>query len=309
MLLDRKIYLTAGLIVALIFLGCSDQSETKASANKSDSGKTGSMQAPSSAREKGASADKGTVEGEVLETFDSGGYTYLKLDTGAGEKWAATAQTDVQKGEDVELKSGPVMQDFHSKTLDRTFPEIIFSSGIVGESSAGEGQSTGMMGSQGSNVADSDQEEADFQNALQSEGGGRPQSPSMQQTGSQDVSGGSEKAVTKAQNISVEKSSAENGYTIGEIYSKAGELDGEKVRVRGKVMKVLPNIMGKTWIHLQDGTGSAGENTHDLVFTTQEDNMPDKGQEIEMQGVLAKDKDFGAGYSYKAIVEKAEIVE
>ncbi|MFW5906226.1 MAG: DNA-binding protein [Desulfobia sp.] len=309
MLLDRKIYLTAGLIMALVFLGCSDQSESNASANKSESGKTGSMQAPSSAGEKGASPNGAIVEGKVSETFDSGGYTYLKLDTEAGEKWAATAQTDVQKGEDVALKSGPVMRDFHSESLDRTFPEIIFSGGLVGESSAGAGQVAGMMGSQGSNVADSGQEEADFQNALQSEGGGGSMSSSMQQPDSQDVSGGSEKSITEAQDISVEKSSAENGYTIGEIYSEAGELDGEEVRVRGKVVKVLPNIMGKTWVHLQDGTGSAGENTHDLVFTSEEDNMPGKGQEVEMQGVLAKDKDFGAGYSYKVIVEKAEIVE
>lgn len=287
MLFDRKIYVSVGLIMTLIFLGCSDQSESKASADKPQSAKAGSMKA------KG-----GAVKGTIMETFDSGGYTYMKLDTGEGETWAATGRTEVQKDQSVTLKPGPVMRDFHSKSLDRTFSEIIFSSGLVGqEKAAGGGKQKASPDAKGA---------PSFQDAMKAEGMGGMSSPApAAKPGGE--SGGNLKAVTSAQDISVEKVEAENGYTIGEVYNKAGELNGEKVRVRGQVMKVSPNIMGKTWIHLQDGTGNAMDNTHDLVFTSQA--IPEKGQTIVLEGVLAQDKDFGAGYRYKAIVEKAQIVE
>src|SRR5712691_4834266 len=38
----------------------------------------------------------GTLSGKVLETMDSGGYTYLKLRTGSGDVWAAVQQTKSQ---------------------------------------------------------------------------------------------------------------------------------------------------------------------------------------------------------------------
>ncbi|MFO7762077.1 MAG: DNA-binding protein [Thermodesulfobacteriota bacterium] len=294
--------MTAILATALIFLGCSDQSESKASESNLESNKAGTGQNASSAGGE-------TIKGTVLETFDSGGYTYIKLDTtGEGEIWVATVNLDLQKGKNIELMSGPVMHDFYSKTLDRTFPEIIFSGGLKGsESGPGKGhQMTGMMNSYGQQPAGRGQEEPSFQDALKSEGMG-PMSMPTESGRPQTESGGSLKAVTTAQDISVQKSSAENGYTIAEIYSKAGELDGKKVQVRGKVMKVSPNIMGKNWIHFQDGTGNAMKNTHDLVFTSQA--RPEKGQKLVMEGTLAKEKDFGAGYRYKAIVENAEIVE
>ncbi len=300
MLVNRKIYVTVGLIMSLIFLGCSDQSESKAT--KESKEKTGHSETETAKAK--SSSENGVIKGTVLETFESGGYTYLKLDTGEEEVWAATAKADVQQGESVELMPGPVMKNFHSKSLNRTFPEIIFSGGVKGA----ERKQSSVMGDphgQGSSES-ADQQASSFEGALKSEGMGGMSSPAPG-TGTGAESGGSQQAVTSAQDISVEKSSAENGYTIGEIYKNAGELDGEKVSVRGKVMKVSPNIMGRTWIHLQDGTGNAMKNTHDLVFTST--TTPKTGEIVEMEGVLAKDRDFGAGYKYDAIVEEAEVVE
>ncbi len=73
-----------------------------------------------------------TIGGEIVETMDSGGYTYVQLTSSNGVKsWAAIPQTQVKVGEVVELNSGMVMQNFTSKTLDRTFATIVFSSGIA----------------------------------------------------------------------------------------------------------------------------------------------------------------------------------
>src|SRR3990172_6409008 len=59
---------------------------------------------------------------------------------------------------------------------------------------------------------------------------------------------------------------AKGGYTVEELYIKKDQLNGNKVKVRGKVVKFNPNIMGKNWLHLQDGTGTPG--TNDITVTT-----------------------------------------
>jgi hypothetical protein len=67
-------------------------------------------------------------------------------------------------------------------------------------------------------------------------------------------------------------------------------------------------IMGKNWIHLQDGTGDPLTNTHDLVITTSAE-LP-KGKEIiTIEGIVRANKDFGSGYSYVVLVEEATIVQ
>ncbi len=101
--------------------------------------------------------------------------------------------------------------------------------------------------------------------------------------------------------VNVEKATGENAYSIDEIFEKKAELSGKPVRVRGKVLKVTANVMGKNWIHLQDGTGDPMENTHDLVVTSA--SVPETGQVVTATGVLGTDKDLGAGYVYSVLLE------
>jgi len=138
-----------------------------------------------------------------------------------------------------------------------------------------------------------------FSQALTSEGGAAVNAGADLMTGSQ-------KAVVPFAEIKVEKAPGENSYTVGEIHSKAQELNGKTVLVKGKVVKVSPRIMGRNWIHLQDGTGSPDDNTHDLVVTTALEPEAD-WDIITMEGVLTANKDFGSGYSYAVIVEDANL--
>ena len=64
--------------------------------------------------------------------------------------------------------------------------------------------------------------------------------------------------------------------------------------------------MGRNWIHIQDGTGSPDDPTHDLVVTTSQDPEAD-WDIITVEGILAANKDFGSGYSYRVIIEEASI--
>jgi len=223
------------------------------------------------------------IKGKVLESMDSAGYTFLNVETDAGQKWVAVNQTPVEVGEEVTFMDGMVMQNFFSKALDRTFPEIIFSGGLVGKGAtppAGTGAES-------------------FSQALTSESGSAAATSAGMITGSQ-------KAIVPVAEVKVEKAPGENSYTVEEIFSKSSELNGKTVTVRGKVMKISPNIMGRNWIHLQDGTGNPESNTHDLVVTTSQEPAAD-WDIITIEGVLAADKDFGSGYSYAAIIEEASI--
>jgi hypothetical protein len=296
----RKIYMTTALVLALAFAGCNQNektteapapAETKVAAapvqETKEAAPPAEAAAPAPAAQPApAAAEQASLSGTVVETFDSGGYTYIQLDDGAKKIWAAVGQTKVAVGDKISLQNGPVMSNFHSKTLDRTFPEIIFSSGIAGGAAA---------------AAPAGGAPSSFTAAVQSEGAAMPPAAGM---GAEDAaSGGSTKAVTPLQEIKVEKAEGENGYQVGEVFSSAGDLAGKKVKVRGKVVKVSPNIMGRTWVHLQDGTGNAASNTHDLVVTSAE--APELNSVVVAEGELAKDKDFGSGYFYNVIVEGA----
>lgn len=72
----------------------------------------------------------GGHKGKVLETMDSGGYTYVLVDEKGQKVWVAVMQTKVKVGDTVEFPDSPPMINFQSKTLKRTFDKIIFSAGI-----------------------------------------------------------------------------------------------------------------------------------------------------------------------------------
>lgn len=96
----------------------------------------------------------------------------------------------------------------------------------------------------------------------------------------------------------------EGGVTIAELYAGKAELAGQPVTVRGKVVKVNPNIMGRNWIHLRDGSGAEG--TNNLAVTTNQ--LPNVGDVVLVTGTLEADKDFGMGYTYALIIEQPELV-
>jgi len=103
----------------------------------------------------------------------------------------------------------------------------------------------------------------------------------------------------------VPKATGPNARTVAEIVAKRAELKDKTVVVRGKVVKYNPGIMGKNWIHLRDGSGSASDNTNDVLVTTK--NQTKIGDIVLVKGVVHTDMDFGAGYAYKVLIEEATL--
>lgn len=98
---------------------------------------------------------------------------------------------------------------------------------------------------------------------------------------------------------------AEGGITIAELYANKSKYAGKTVKIRGKVTKFNPAIMNRNWLHIQDGTDNNGE--FDLTVTTLE--KVNVGAVVTIEGVIAVDKDFGAGYAYELIMEESKIVK
>jgi len=103
----------------------------------------------------------------------------------------------------------------------------------------------------------------------------------------------------------VPKASGPNARTVAEIVTKSAELKDKPVLVRGKVVKYNAAIMGKNWIHLRDGSGSAANGSNDLLVTTA--SQAKTGDVVTVKGVVRTDKDFGSGYAYKVLVEDATL--
>jgi hypothetical protein len=114
-------------------------------------------------------------------------------------------------------------------------------------------------------------------------------------------------APQSTEKIKVGKASGPDAYTVSEIHENVATLNEKTATVKGKVVKVSEGIMGKNWIHLQDGTGDAAKGTNKLVTTSQD--LPSVGDIVTMKGTIYKDKDFGSGYKYTVIMERAAVVK
>lgn len=115
---------------------------------------------------------------------------------------------------------------------------------------------------------------------------------------------GSRGTVSPDVKVKVKKATGKNAYTVSELFKNKAKLNKKKIVVRGKVVKVSSNIMGKNWIHLRDGSGSHATSDFNLVVTSK--SVPAEGEVVLVNGTLYKDKDFGGGYKYEVIVEDAE---
>jgi hypothetical protein len=110
-------------------------------------------------------------------------------------------------------------------------------------------------------------------------------------------------AETTPADAKVAKASGPAARTVEEIVRQSADLKDQTVVVRGRVVKYNAAVMGTNWIHLRDGSGSASDNSNDVLVTTQ--GQAGLGDVVTAKGLVRTDKDFGAGYSYKVLVEDA----
>lgn len=260
--------------------GCDRPQEPQAAAKKQQISPT-----PLPATPSGAAG----LTGEVLETMDAAGYSYLKLGTPTGHRWAAVRKAKIKIGSRVTIGNAMEMKDFKSKTLDRTFPSITFGS-LVGPDKRGQVHGMGMGARRGNPHA-----------GLPGFGGKGAMGGKAAMSGK-----GHSRIRAARQPFEAPLTPAPGGLTIAALHARRQELKGKPVVLRGKVVKFNGGIMGRNWIHLQDGSGSAAALDYDLTVTTKAEAKV--GQVVVVKGLLATQRDFGAGYAYDVIIEGATLV-
>lgn len=75
--------------------------------------------------------DTSSLSGKVVETMDSGRYTYVYLQKSDKKLWLAVPKMKVSVGQNMSFIPGIEMVNFESKTLNRKFDKIIFSQGPI----------------------------------------------------------------------------------------------------------------------------------------------------------------------------------
>ena len=70
------------------------------------------------------------AQGKVLETSSAAGYTYMLLEAGGKKHWVAGTQVKAKVGDVVSYITNVTMQNFTSKTMNKTFDSIIFASSV-----------------------------------------------------------------------------------------------------------------------------------------------------------------------------------
>ena len=229
-----------------------------------------------------APAAESRFSGKVLETTNTAGYTYVFVDTGSKKVWAAAMQFAVKVGDSVAFPAGQPMPNYHSKSMNRDFDVVYF----TGDVTVNEGDSKA-VGSTPALPA------------------GHPPLPGATTSGlppgHPPLTGAT--ASPKVDLTGIKR--ADGGKTIQEIFAAQSKLAGKPVSVRGKVVKYNAEIMGKNWLHIQDGSGSAEKSNNDLTVTT---TTPAKvGDTVLVTGSVTTNKDFGAGYKYTVILDDAKV--
>lgn len=210
---------------------------------------------------------EGAVRGTVLETMNSGGYTYVLIETDRDTLWVAGRQITVQVGDVVQASQGMAMPEFESTSLNRTFDVVYFAGALENLSAPAlpEGHPGGALPA------------------------GHPRTDRS--------------AETKAADTKVPE--LEPGQNIAYVHANKDALADQQISLRGKVVKYNAGILGKNFIHIQDGSGDAADGSNDLTVTSEATTAV--GETAVFTGTIILNKDFGSGYSFPVMMEDAGI--
>ena len=121
-------------------------------------------------------------------------------------------------------------------------------------------------------------------------------------SGGDAMSGGNIPVETESLEAPKSVQRAPGAIKISDLVANISKYDGKSVIVTGKCVKVNPMIMGRNWVHIQDGSKK------DLDLTVTTTDMIQLGSIVTLQGTIGLNRDFGAGYRYDYIMEGATVM-
>jgi len=221
-----------------------------------------------------------SVSGVILEKLDVPPDSYLRLQTDHGEVWAKVPIADLDTGSIVKIVKAQEMRQWDSPKLQRVFDRLYL----------------GQLDTQDQAISP------------RTIHGGAIEAP---QSMTQSMSQMGESGVSADVSIPrLDRAPGADGRTVAEIVINGLSLKDKTVSVRGQVVRAtkglkVPNVVGGTWIHIQDGSGDQTKGTHDLTLAT--DEAVNVGDILVLQGkVTMDDSGFLGG---RVIVQNAKIVK
>lgn len=206
----------------------------------------------------------------VQEVIQVSSYTYLNVLEGNTKKWIAVPTIEAKVGETFYYNGGMEMPQFKSAELNRTFDSVLFVGAIT--SAEAINLDKGIV------------------------------SPDAEKSAPAPALTGKKPTLDK---LELNINAIDGGIRIAELFENKQQYEGKKVKIIGEVTKFTLAIMGKNWVHFQDGTSF--DDAYDLMITSKEEILV--GDVVVFEGVIALNKDFGAGYFYKIIMEDAVLVK
>ncbi len=291
MKISRILITSVSVFTLLMLSGCEGKGTTEVKEVSKETSKTTTNEAgkqenidmhggkENASMQKSAMAVGNTHSGTVIEVIDADPYTYANVKTENGNIWVAVPRADIKKDIKISFNENMRVVDFESKTLGKTFDVLIFANEIQSDTPIKK-------------IKPEHPHKQPEHNQTSTK-------TSVVTTTSETVDTNKSKTSTKE---ATPASTSEGVTTVAEVYAKKSELNEKTIKVVGKVVKVSAGIMGKNWIHIQDGTGVEG--TNDLLFTSPKD-IAEVGDEVVAEGKVAIDQDLGYGYFYSVLIEES----
>ncbi len=126
----KKTLLISLLATPLLLTGCSDDPKEQAATDKPAPAAQPQAAAPAADPHAGLNIalQLSSTQGRVLSVLNSGGYSYAEVEQNGKTFWIAGTQVDIAKGDIISWGQASIMRNFTSKSLNRTFDEIYFTS-------------------------------------------------------------------------------------------------------------------------------------------------------------------------------------
>ena len=194
---------------------------------------------------------------KVLSIQQVMGYKYLQVDENGKKIWIAIANAPVEVGQKIGYDKRTILKNFRSKSLNKTFKEIVFASEVYLVNKPKKIKNLrDMLGLNNSTTPTKNSEE-------------KPSKPFVKK----------------------------EFYSVDEIHMWRKSLNHKIIKVKGFIYKVSHQIMKRDWVHLGDGSGDEKKLTDDLVFTAQNTSLKANDKVIAMgKVVIDKDFGYGYFY-------------
>ena len=240
--------------------------------------------------------------GTVIETIDAQRYTYVLITNKIDTTWVVGPKASIAVGDEVSIEQGMPMRDFFSKSLDRKFDLVYF----VGSLKSRESHATSPHAPKGHPPLHG---EAPRPGPTHLPKGHPPLQGKAQKAGSPHLLKGHppllDKSPKTAPTLDLKGINVpEGGLTIDALYKRKNSLAGKSVTLRGRAVRFSPDILKRNWLHIRDGSGADGD--ADITVTTT--MHLSVGDLVTVTGTVALNRDFGPGYTYPVLIEKADII-